>query len=84
MLGVAGKPTRNDVQRPSSTSECGNVNIGKTIDSSTPVQAAPDGTFTVTAINFNAYVALYFKNDHSLLTSDPQWQRRLAPSYSEG
>jgi hypothetical protein len=54
MLGVAGKPARSDVQRPSKASECGNVDIAKTIDSSTAVQAAADGTFSATVTNFNA------------------------------
>jgi hypothetical protein len=55
MLGVKGAPQRSDVQRPSSASECGNVNIANNIDTSTPVQAAADGTFTATVTNFNAY-----------------------------
>ncbi|CDO68171.1 hypothetical protein BN946_scf184938.g23 [Trametes cinnabarina] len=55
-LGVKGTPVRNDVQRPSKNSECGNVNIAQTIDTSTAVQAAGNGTFAATIINFNAGV----------------------------
>jgi len=53
-LGVAGTPVRNDVQRPKTGAECGTTNIAATIDTSTAVAAAADGSFTVTAINFNA------------------------------
>ncbi|EKM58028.1 uncharacterized protein PHACADRAFT_251987 [Phanerochaete carnosa HHB-10118-sp] len=53
-LGVSGQFARSDVQRPSTANECGNVNVANTINTSTPVQAAANGTFTVTATNFNA------------------------------
>ncbi|KAF5373014.1 hypothetical protein D9758_001621 [Tetrapyrgos nigripes] len=53
-LGVQGNGVRNDVQRPSAANACGNVNVAQTIDSSTPVAAAADGTFTATATDFNA------------------------------
>jgi len=53
-LGVAGTFTRNDVQRPSTAAECGKINVANTIDSSTAVVAAADGTFTATVTNFNA------------------------------
>ncbi|THH13355.1 hypothetical protein EW146_g6853 [Bondarzewia mesenterica] len=53
-LGVSGTPVRNDAQRPSTASPCGNVNIASTIDSSTAVPAAADGTFAATITNFNA------------------------------
>ena len=52
-LGVKGTPSRNDVQRPSTNKPCGNVDIGKTLDSSTAVPADASGTFAATAINFN-------------------------------
>jgi hypothetical protein len=52
-LGVAGQPKRSDVQRPTSASPCGKVNIAATIDTSTPVTASANGTFTVTVTNFN-------------------------------
>ncbi|KAI0657916.1 hypothetical protein C8Q70DRAFT_900342, partial [Cubamyces menziesii] len=55
-LGVKGTPVRNDVQRPSKNSECGNVNIAQNIDTSTAVQAAANGTFAATIINFNGGV----------------------------
>ncbi|KAG7095297.1 hypothetical protein E1B28_006064 [Marasmius oreades] len=51
-LGVQGQLTRADVQRPSAQKPCGNANING-LASSTPVQAAVDGTFSATAINFN-------------------------------
>jgi hypothetical protein len=54
MLGVSGTPARSDVQRPSTGSECGNVDVAKTIGTSTYVKAAPDGTFGANVINFNA------------------------------
>jgi len=53
-LGVTGNFTRNDVQRPAPATECGNIDIASTIDSSTPVTVAADGTFTVTVTDFNA------------------------------
>ncbi|TFK38031.1 hypothetical protein BDQ12DRAFT_652301 [Crucibulum laeve] len=53
-LGVAGTPVRNDVERPSTANPCGSgVNIASTIDSSTAVAAAADGSFTTTVTNFN-------------------------------
>lgn len=55
-LGVSGQGTRNDVQRPSKANECGNVNVANTINTSTPVKAAADGSFTATITNFNAGV----------------------------
>jgi hypothetical protein len=52
-LGVKGDPTRNDVQRPSGGNPCGNVDIAKTIDNSTPVQADANGNFSPSITNFN-------------------------------
>jgi hypothetical protein len=52
-LGVKGDPTRNDVQRPSSGSPCGNVNITQTLDTSTPVPAFANGTFSPSITDFN-------------------------------
>ncbi|EIM88835.1 uncharacterized protein STEHIDRAFT_166817 [Stereum hirsutum FP-91666 SS1] len=52
-LSVSGDLTRNDVQRPSSSSPCGNINIAKSVDSSTPVKAATNGSFAATVTNFN-------------------------------
>lgn len=57
VLGVAGAAKRSDVQRPSAANPCGaGVNIAGTIDKSTAVQAAADGSFKATAVDFNAYV----------------------------
>ena len=53
-LGVSGTPVRADVQRPSTAKPCGTVNVAQNIDSSTPIQAAADGTFTATVTDFNA------------------------------
>ncbi|GLB42276.1 hypothetical protein LshimejAT787_1102910 [Lyophyllum shimeji] len=53
VLGVAGTPKRSDVQRPSTANPCGKTNVAATIDTSTPVTAAADGSFTVTVTNFN-------------------------------
>ncbi|RDX57566.1 hypothetical protein OH76DRAFT_1310533, partial [Lentinus brumalis] len=53
-LGVQGTPARNDVQRPSTAKPCGNINIAQTIDSSTAVKAATNGSFAATITNFNA------------------------------
>ncbi|CDO70973.1 hypothetical protein BN946_scf184830.g5 [Trametes cinnabarina] len=55
-LGVAGTFARSDVQRPSTAKPCGNTNIAQTIDSSTAITAAANGTFAATITNFNAGV----------------------------
>jgi hypothetical protein len=52
-LGVKGQLTRNDVQRPSANSPCGNVNIPQNIDSSTPIQADATGNFSPNITDFN-------------------------------
>jgi len=52
-LGVKAAPVRNDVQRPSSASPCGNVNIAQTLDASTPVTASKNGSFAANVTNFN-------------------------------
>jgi len=52
-LGVA-KPARSDVQRPSTASPCGSVNIAQTIDTSTATPVAADGSVTIGVENFNA------------------------------
>ncbi|KZT28000.1 hypothetical protein NEOLEDRAFT_1176170 [Neolentinus lepideus HHB14362 ss-1] len=52
-LGVSGTPVRNDVQRPSANSECGNVNVASTINTSTAITMTGN-TFTATVTNFNA------------------------------
>jgi len=55
VLGVAGAAKRTDVKRPSAANPCGaGVNIAGTIDKSTAVQAAADGSFKATAVDFNA------------------------------
>ncbi|THU82261.1 hypothetical protein K435DRAFT_606858, partial [Dendrothele bispora CBS 962.96] len=52
-LGVSGDGTSGDVQTPGD-SGCGSIDVTQTLDSATPVQAASDGTFTVTATNFDS------------------------------
>ncbi|CAK5273573.1 unnamed protein product [Mycena citricolor] len=53
-LGVQGAPKRSDVQRPSTAKPCGNVNIAATLDTSTAIPAAADGTVLMNMTNFNA------------------------------
>ncbi|KAL0959631.1 hypothetical protein HGRIS_011333 [Hohenbuehelia grisea] len=53
-LGVEGTPVRGNVQRPSAARPCGNINVAQTLDTSTPIAAGADGSFTVTGQNFNA------------------------------
>ncbi|KAI0351877.1 hypothetical protein OH77DRAFT_1410258 [Trametes cingulata] len=55
-LGVKGTPARSDVQRPSKSSECGKINIAQNIDSSQAIQAAANGSFSASIINFNGGV----------------------------
>ncbi|KAG8711355.1 hypothetical protein FRC08_015994 [Ceratobasidium sp. 394] len=50
-LGVKGKITRNQVQRPSTAKPCGTASLAA-LDTSTAVQLNGN-TFTVTATNFN-------------------------------
>jgi len=52
-IGVKGGLTRKDVQRPSGAKPCGNANINQTLDSSTPILANADGTFSPSVTNFN-------------------------------
>lgn len=49
-LGVSGTLVRNDVQRLKAS--CGTI-TATTLDTSTPVVAAANGQFTVTAVSFN-------------------------------
>jgi len=53
-LGVQGALIRADVQRPSTSSPCGNVNIAQSLDSSSSVAAALNDTFSVNATGFDA------------------------------
>ncbi len=52
-LGVKGQFTRNDVQRPSAKSPCGNINISQNLDASTTVQADANGNFSPSITDFN-------------------------------
>jgi len=51
-LGVTGTFARSNVQRPSTAKPCGNAAL-TAIDTSTPVNAAADGTMTMTIKNFD-------------------------------
>ncbi|KAH9050871.1 hypothetical protein EDB83DRAFT_1345478 [Lactarius deliciosus] len=53
-LGVKGNGVRNDAQRPSTNKPCGNVDITQSIDTSTTVALAADGTFSPSITDFNA------------------------------
>lgn len=55
MLNVQGKPTRNNVQRPSNNKPCGNTALSA-IDTSKAVTADASGNFNVDITNFNGYV----------------------------
>ncbi|KAJ7708649.1 hypothetical protein B0H17DRAFT_916822 [Mycena rosella] len=52
-LGVSGLPARSDVQRPSTSSPCGSVNIASSLNNSTAVPAAADGTVMLNITNYN-------------------------------
>ncbi|KAJ7174077.1 hypothetical protein C8R43DRAFT_873456 [Mycena crocata] len=52
-LGVKGAPKRSDVQRPSNAKPCGNINPATTLDASTAIPVAADGTVTMSVVNFN-------------------------------
>ncbi|KAH9956262.1 hypothetical protein BC827DRAFT_804277 [Russula dissimulans] len=53
-LGVKGDSLqRQDVQRPDQKNPCGTVDIAKNLDSSTPIQANADGTFSGIVTDFN-------------------------------
>jgi hypothetical protein len=51
-LGVTGTFARSNVQRPSTASPCGTINIAQSIDTSTAV-AASGGKAAFTGQNFN-------------------------------
>ncbi|KAJ7621036.1 hypothetical protein FB45DRAFT_692671, partial [Roridomyces roridus] len=50
-LGVKGTPVRSDVQRPSTAQPCGSINPANTIDTSTAIAVAADGTVTMQVLN---------------------------------
>ncbi|KAJ6489034.1 hypothetical protein C8R45DRAFT_250715 [Mycena sanguinolenta] len=53
-LGVSGAPTRSDVQRPSTAKPCGTIDPATTLDTSTAIPVAADGSVTMNVQNFNA------------------------------
>lgn len=52
-LGVEGPPTVDDVQIPSSSSPCGNVDISDNLDNSTVAVATAEGEFFIDVTNFD-------------------------------
>ncbi|TBU34303.1 hypothetical protein BD311DRAFT_802636 [Dichomitus squalens] len=56
VLGVNGKPARNDVQRPTNEKPCGNTNIAQKLDSSSVITLKADKSFDATITNFNTGV----------------------------
>lgn len=55
MLGVAGTPSRNDVQQPNDKTPCGKADLSA-IDTSKAVAADASGSFKVNVTDFNGYV----------------------------
>jgi len=53
-LGVKGAPARSDVQRPSTAQPCGTIDPATTLDTSTAIPVAADGSVTMNVVNFNA------------------------------
>ena len=51
-LGVKGTPTVDDVQKPSSCSPCGNIDIAKNLDNSTVAKASTQGEIPVDVTSF--------------------------------
>jgi len=51
-LGVEGPPTLDDVQKPSFSAPCGNVDIADNLDTSTAAAATADGEFVINVTNF--------------------------------
>jgi len=51
-LGVGGPPTVDDVQKPPSSSPCGNMDISDNLDTSTVAAATAEGEFFIDVTNF--------------------------------
>ena len=51
-LGVEGPPTLDDVQKPSTSAPCGNIDIADNLDTSTAAAATADGEFVINVTNF--------------------------------
>jgi hypothetical protein len=51
-LGVNGTLTVDDVQKPSSSSLCGNIDIAKNLDTSAVANASAQGEFAVNITSF--------------------------------
>lgn len=57
-LGVSGAPTRNDVQRPSASAECGSVDVASALAASGSAVLSEAGTFSANVTNFNRCAVL--------------------------
>jgi hypothetical protein len=55
-LGVVGQPIRADAQRPKKSSPCGKMDIASNIDTTEPIIAAADGSFSTQIQNFNRLI----------------------------
>jgi hypothetical protein len=62
LLGVNGPPTLNDVQKPTASSPCGNVDISDNLSTSTAAAANGDGEFIINITNFElvSSIHIYF------------------------
>ncbi|KAJ7105594.1 hypothetical protein C8R44DRAFT_588834, partial [Mycena epipterygia] len=47
-------PARSNVQRPSTAKPCGSIDPATTLNTSTAIPAAADGSATMNVVNFNA------------------------------
>jgi len=52
-FGVTGTLAKSDISKLVASSPCGNVDIASSLDTSTAVPAAADGTFDVTGVTFD-------------------------------
>jgi hypothetical protein len=48
----ASDPGASDVQHPTDSAPCGNINIGQNLDTSTPIPADTNGQFSPSIKNF--------------------------------
>jgi hypothetical protein len=52
LLGVIGDPKLSDVQKPTASAPCGNVDISDNLSTSTAAAANSDGEFIINITNF--------------------------------
>ena len=79
-VGKNGTGVRADVQRPSTKSPCGTVNVANVIKNSTAVFVDKDGVFSATGQNFNPYVFSFSSSSNTfpILRYLSQWARRFS------